>query len=363
MTPKQILMCRYFATFYLSINLGSILSFLVVPIIRANYGYPVAFGTLVVGLLTSAVVFWSGRHMYLIEPPAGSMLPRLFKRAVIKQRMKLLAWCASRQQRFVHSYNPLDQLNMQRERSTTHVACVDDVDLQTGSIELGTFRSCAGAKGCANGGALEESCARNDGQDFDTTVLMSKSTLVAKSKLDETRTSTGRSRTGSSSCAKRCCEKRGERSSANGCVPECSEKCCANNGSVPKCLEKCCEKSCASKHNFEDKSLHHPIGALNQRIEEERDENNLTALWAVLKFLAAFPCFWMLYDQQGAAWNLQAQRMDTHGITWLRPESMMVFNPICIVLFIPFFHAWVFPLVAKWHRALSSDGDERGMYM
>jgi len=57
------------------------------------------------------------------------------------------------------------------------------------------------------------------------------------------------------------------------------------------------------------------------------------------------PCFWMLYDQQGSVWTLQASRMNLHGI--MEPEQINVLNPIGLFLLIPVFDKVVYPALEK----------------
>jgi len=60
----------------------------------------------------------------------------------------------------------------------------------------------------------------------------------------------------------------------------------------------------------------------------------------VLPVLAAFPAFWMLYDQLGSVWTLQANNMNLHGI---QPEQLGVLNPLLILVFIPLFDQHIYP--------------------
>ena len=60
----------------------------------------------------------------------------------------------------------------------------------------------------------------------------------------------------------------------------------------------------------------------------------------VLPILFMLPIFWMLYDQQGSVWTLQASRMALHG---LQPEQLNVLNPIEIMIFIPLFDQILYP--------------------
>lgn len=60
----------------------------------------------------------------------------------------------------------------------------------------------------------------------------------------------------------------------------------------------------------------------------------------ILPLMAFFPIFWMLYDQQGSVWTLQATRMSLHG---LEPEQLQFLNPLEIMIFIPLFDLKIYP--------------------
>ncbi|CAB9515609.1 Peptide transporter family 1 [Seminavis robusta] len=62
----------------------------------------------------------------------------------------------------------------------------------------------------------------------------------------------------------------------------------------------------------------------------------------ILPIMAMLPMFWMLYDQQGSVWTLQASRMALHG---LEPEQLQMLNPIEIMIFIPLFDRIIYPFL------------------
>ncbi len=63
-------MTRMYSAFYWSINLGSFFSFLVIPALRDEYGYGVAFGVPGIFMALATFVFWLGRKQYLHRAPA-----------------------------------------------------------------------------------------------------------------------------------------------------------------------------------------------------------------------------------------------------------------------------------------------------
>lgn len=53
--------------------------------------------------------------------------------------------------------------------------------------------------------------------------------------------------------------------------------------------------------------------------------------------------FWALFDQQGSAWVLQAQRMDRHFIIDWDSSQAQWLNPALVLLFIPLFNRAIYP--------------------
>lgn len=65
-------------------------------------------------------------------------------------------------------------------------------------------------------------------------------------------------------------------------------------------------------------------------------------------FLVFVPMFWMLFDQTGSAWVLQADKMDRDfGFVWL-PSQIQAVNPLMILFGIPIFTYLVYPLMGKF---------------
>mmetsp|Transcript_29417 Transcript_29417/g.45139 ORF Transcript_29417/g.45139 Transcript_29417/m.45139 type:complete len:469 (-) Transcript_29417:50-1456(-) len=77
----------------------------------------------------------------------------------------------------------------------------------------------------------------------------------------------------------------------------------------------------------------------NQSVSQQQLRDAEQALH-VIPIMLMLPMFWMLYDQQGSVWTLQASRMDLHG---LQPEQMNLVNPILIMMFIPLFDRSIYP--------------------
>eukprot|EP00026_Physarum_polycephalum_P005140 Phypoly_transcript_05169.p1 GENE.Phypoly_transcript_05169~~Phypoly_transcript_05169.p1 ORF type:complete len:553 (+),score=98.88 Phypoly_transcript_05169:272-1930(+) len=68
------LLSRIYFLFYFCINLGSVLSTIITPIMRKHLGYAEAFGLPAVLLVLAIVIFWLGRNKYRTQAPQGSTL-------------------------------------------------------------------------------------------------------------------------------------------------------------------------------------------------------------------------------------------------------------------------------------------------
>lgn len=75
------------------------------------------------------------------------------------------------------------------------------------------------------------------------------------------------------------------------------------------------------------------------RIDRVIEEDALQVLH-LMPLVLFFPIFWMLYDQQGSVWTLQATHLNLHG---LQPEQLQFLNPLEIMIFIPLFDQIVYP--------------------
>lgn len=68
--PEQsALLQKAYGLFYWSINFGSFFSFLVIPWLKEEWGYRVAFGVPGLLMLIATVIFWLGRKYYTRIPP------------------------------------------------------------------------------------------------------------------------------------------------------------------------------------------------------------------------------------------------------------------------------------------------------
>jgi POT family proton-dependent oligopeptide transporter len=83
------------------------------------------------------------------------------------------------------------------------------------------------------------------------------------------------------------------------------------------------------------------------RFTEEEVEAAKAAA-SVFKVFITVSIFWSLFDQQGASWVLQAEKMDLMiGSFKLEASQLQALNPIMVMVLIPFFAYGIYPAVEK----------------
>ncbi len=85
---NQHLLERVFNLFYLSINLGAVISTLLTPILLRAYGPSVAFGLPGALMLIATIIFWLRKSNYIVLPPVG--LKKYFEDFKDKENVKTI---------------------------------------------------------------------------------------------------------------------------------------------------------------------------------------------------------------------------------------------------------------------------------
>jgi POT family proton-dependent oligopeptide transporter len=89
--PEQSAMLqKAYGLFYWSINFGSFFSFLVIPWLKDQWGYRLAFGVPGVLMLVATLIFWLGRHDYAKFSPPGD--PKWLQKALAVSAFLLLLY-------------------------------------------------------------------------------------------------------------------------------------------------------------------------------------------------------------------------------------------------------------------------------
>ena len=86
----------------------------------------------------------------------------------------------------------------------------------------------------------------------------------------------------------------------------------------------------------------------------------LAKLSIIYVFIAMF---WSLFDQQGSAWVLQAQKMDKHFIIDWQPSQMQWLNPALVLILIPLFNFGIYPLLERLVRVTPLRKIAAGFFM
>jgi proton-dependent oligopeptide transporter, POT family len=83
-------------------------------------------------------------------------------------------------------------------------------------------------------------------------------------------------------------------------------------------------------------------------LKDVASPSGVALLLRVIGLVLFIAMFWALYDQNGSAWVLQAEKMDLEflGITWL-PSQIQAINPILVLMLIPLTSYVVYPQMSK----------------
>ena len=88
--------------------------------------------------------------------------------------------------------------------------------------------------------------------------------------------------------------------------------------------------------------VHIPPGGM-AFVRDVFSKEGLEVLGRLAIIYAFILMFWALFDQQGSAWVLQAERMDRHFIIDWDPSQAQWLNPALVLLFIPLFNRVIYP--------------------
>ncbi len=96
-----------------------------------------------------------------------------------------------------------------------------------------------------------------------------------------------------------------------------------------------------------DKFVHIPPGGA-AFLREVFSREGLAALGKLFIIYSFIAMFWALFDQQGSAWVLQAERMDRNFIVNWDPSQAQWLNPALVLLFIPLFNRVIYPFFDRF---------------
>jgi POT family proton-dependent oligopeptide transporter len=91
----------------------------------------------------------------------------------------------------------------------------------------------------------------------------------------------------------------------------------------------------------------HWLDAARDRHPEEAVDG-AKAVFRIMGIFAGVTAFWALFDQHGASWVLQANRMDLRiGDGQMRPSQLAALNPAMVLLFIPILSRFIIPAIER----------------
>jgi POT family proton-dependent oligopeptide transporter len=96
------------------------------------------------------------------------------------------------------------------------------------------------------------------------------------------------------------------------------------------------------------KFVHIPPVGMKKYAAEIFNKETLKVIGNVLIPVPFVAVFWALWQQNFSSWIVQAESMDRHflGINWLSSQIQTV-NPIFILIMLPIFSYWLYPLIEK----------------
>jgi len=287
----------FFSFFSMCINVGAVASFVVIPSIKGQYGYGVAFLLPTVLMFLATLVFLSQRKNFRYRPnnPHGSSLWTTLRLCVWLLHNNLWS-CKFISDKFPFMEPgpvPLPSFLPKSENAVVQGFAVNvDHDARAGSEGSDDHGSLSSMSTSTGSRSASPSISRERPQSGTSTVE-GKSSLTIRSRSSRT-------------------SARNRKSSG---------------------LETCASSISSAT------SLHTSDRYLVQQLSDAARALNVLPIFSML------PCFWMLYDQQGSVWTLQASRMNLHGI--IQPEQINVLNPMGLLLLIPLFDKLVYPALEK----------------
>jgi POT family proton-dependent oligopeptide transporter len=89
------------------------------------------------------------------------------------------------------------------------------------------------------------------------------------------------------------------------------------------------------------------------------------AVFRIVGVFAPIAAFWALFFQYGSSWVLQAERMERQLLGYeVKASQMASLNAVFVLLIIPVFSGWAYPLLARRGRAPTALGKMRtGMFV
>ena len=298
----------FFSFFSMCINLGAVASFVVIPFVKGRYGYGAAFLLPTVLICLAIIVFLSQSHRYRYRPNNvhGSSL---------FTTLRLCLWLLHNNfwsNKFVSDNFP---------------------SLEPGPVPLPSVVPTSSGDTVVEGLDVHVTNAAQAGsRPLDEYTSVSSMSLSMRSLSRSVSRSISRSQSRSRSISRTrdssLGDPRASRSRSKGDRRQDALDAPQHGGIDSSSPSVATATSLQTTDRYLAQQLSDAARALN-----------------VLPIFAMLPCFWMLYDQQGSVWTLQASRMNLHGI--MQPEQINVLNPMGLFVMIPLFDKVVYPALKR----------------
>ncbi|CAB9522572.1 family 15 member [Seminavis robusta] len=336
MDPEEQEKVRTFFSFFsMCINLGAVASFVIIPTIKGSLGFGAAFLVPTVFMCFAILVFTSQRHNYVIRPhnPHGSSLYTTFRLCLWLLHNNL--WANKFISRNFPSLEPgpvpLPSVLPQRAdmpgMEGLSVAMGNDEDhASVSSVSMSTMRSLSRSIGRSLSRTRNRSRSRSRSSPESRRTLNTED-MPSDHPLRNANRNNRNNNVG------------------NGLeVPSRSP----SQTSSSRMKSSSRRRSRSRKHATDPSPRSRSISAASLQTSDRYLAQQLSDAARALNVLPVFamlPCFWMLYDQQGSVWTLQASRMNLYGV--IQPEQINVLNPIGLFVLIPVFDRVVYPALQK----------------
>jgi dipeptide/tripeptide permease len=314
-TENKQAISAYFSMFYFSVNFGSVISTLTLPILQRHKGYAVAFSLPAAALFIAWIIFVLGKRSYVHVKPTQSLYVRMFKIVFASFREK--------------SY--ISENIVVKNTQNNEVDDLNDLGTRGGIYHIENAGELAG-NGNYNQPGYNQNTPNDPNSPTDETHVS-----ISNPSDDEDKQKIAINRVLSSTRSRK----------LKQYLPE-QDK--STNFRSPDPFEPLSSTSLTSSPSFLLSYTRHWLdyAKLTYKSEHIEEIKQILTLLPILPFMVFF---WLNYDQQSSSFPFQAEKMDRiikFGPSWsveVQPSQVNALNAVCILLFVPFFDVLCYPFL------------------
>ncbi|KAJ6240411.1 solute carrier family 15 member 2 [Anaeramoeba flamelloides] len=311
---SERLLTRIYSLFYLSVNIGSVLSTLTTPLVEMHLNYWTAFGIPAIVMFIAVTIFRSGKSWYIIVPATDQLLKKFLN--VIYTALRNKFWLGKSQKWDKDHW--LDWAKETNEGNPKRGREAQDNEIQN----MGKHKLHSKNNTDSNSGYDSElntnSSGNNNGSTInninigsDSNYLQSNNNKNKKKKKKNNKTKRNENEKGTDS----------SNSDSNSDT---------NNQNKPR--------------------AHHKVQYVKSNLEFIAD---LKIFLHAIQIFIPLPVFWALFDQHSSTWVLQAKEMklEIKLGSWkasIPPGQVMALNPALLMIMIPLFDKVIYPLLHRF---------------